>query len=169
MARNTRLITRRLEYSDSDAVLRINRGGRPGVSPLDAPEFERLIGLPGMHLKIIDPEGLLHAYALAFHGSAPYDGQEFLVFVDELAEPFVYIDQVAVHADLRRTGVASSLYQSIEAEARQSGMSALCCEVNMRPANPDSLAFHAALGFAPLKEMETDDGRQVVLLVKRLD
>jgi predicted GNAT superfamily acetyltransferase len=43
------------------------------------------------------------------------------------------------------------------------GMATICCEVNVSPANPASLAFHLRMGFAIMGEMATQDGRRVAL------
>ena len=45
----------------------------------------------------------------------------------------------------------------------------LTCEVNLRPPNLESLAFHRKLGFEPVGEQETGGGaKRVCLLVKSL-
>jgi uncharacterized protein len=43
---------------------------------------------------------------------------------------------------------------------------ALGCEVNVMPPNPESLAFHAPLGFRRISSLATLDGREVELLTK---
>jgi predicted GNAT superfamily acetyltransferase len=35
----------------------------------------------------------------------------------------------------------------------------ICCEVNLRPHNPGSFAFHQRLGFAVVGEQDTEAGR----------
>jgi predicted GNAT superfamily acetyltransferase len=39
------------------------------------------------------------------------------------------------------------------------------CEVNLDPPNPESLAFHARLGFARVGEQETKGGSVTVALL----
>jgi predicted GNAT superfamily acetyltransferase len=41
--------------------------------------------------------------------------------------------------------------------------------VNTQPANPASQAFHERLDFGPSGTLATQDGRQVLLLLRRLD
>lgn len=38
------------------------------------------------------------------------------------------------------------------------------CEVNIRPPNPESLAFHDRQGFVEVGTQETEDGRKTVSL-----
>lgn len=160
---------RRLGYSDCREVLRINAESLPGVARLDEKEFDRLMGITNAHLAIEGADTAIIGYALAFPSNAAYDGEEFLAFLEACEGPFMYIDQVAVETNMRRRGVASSLYQALEDEARRSSMSALCCEVNLVPPNPGSIAFHRDREFHQLKVLETADGRTVTLLSKRLE
>ena len=60
------------------------------------------------------------------------------------------------------------MYAELARRAAAQGLRALCCEVNTQPANPASLAFHERLGFRPLDTLATQDGRQVLLLQRRL-
>ncbi|MEQ8230636.1 MAG: GNAT family N-acetyltransferase [Gammaproteobacteria bacterium] len=159
---------RRLSASDRSPVLRINADSVPGVARLDHTEFDRLLELPNAHQVIEDTDGTIIGYLLAFPSKAPYDGEEFIALVLSREERFLYIDQVAVASGMRRTGAASALYDRVENHARQSAFASLCCEVNLVPPNPGSLAFHRNAGFVRLNSMETADGRTVVLLRKAL-
>ncbi len=159
---------RALALSDCEQTLRINSEALPGVACLDIAEFERLLALPNHHFALDRPEGGLRGYLLAFGSDASYDGAEFLEFVETVPGSFIYIDQIAVRAEYRRTGVASDLYGALEKRARSSTIAYLCCEVNLSPANPESLAFHLNQGFNQTSTLETPDGRMVTLMTKRL-
>lgn len=159
---------RPLGPSDCEEVLRINAESQPGVAHLDRTELERLICLQNEHLVIEGPEGELVGYLLAFPSDTPYDGEEFLILAETSRGSFIYIDQVAVDAAVRRTGAASRLYQAIESEASRRGILGLTCEVNLNPPNPGSLAFHQRTGFNQTSIMETQDGRTVALMSKQL-
>jgi predicted GNAT superfamily acetyltransferase len=159
---------RALALSDCEETLRINSESLPGVARLDSAEFERLLALPNHHLALNRPEGGLRGYLLAFGSDASYDRAEFLEFVDTVPGSFIYIDQVAVGAEYRRRGAASEFYGALEKWARSSTIAYLCCEVNLSPANPASLAFHQNRGFNQKSTLETPDGRMVALMTKRL-
>lgn len=111
----------------------------------------------------------LVGYLLAFPSDTMYDGEEFLFLTKTSTGPFIYIDQVAVDAAMRRTRAASSLYQAIETAAHRQGILVLSCEINLMPPNPDSLAFHRNEGFNQTSVMPTQDGRTVALMSKRLE
>jgi predicted GNAT superfamily acetyltransferase len=159
---------RPLALSDCEETLRINSESLPGVVRLDSTEFERLLALPNHHLALDRPEGGLRGYLLAFASDVSYDGAEFLEFVETVQGSFIYIDQVAVGAEYRRTGVASEFYGALEKWARNSTIAHLCCEVNLSPANPASLAFHLNQGFNQTSTLDAPDGRMVALMIKHL-
>jgi uncharacterized protein len=159
---------RALAISDCEAVLHINAESVPGVARLDRTEFERLVAISNQHLAIDGTEGRLLGYLLAFRSDASYDGEEFLNFVETASEPFIYVDQIAVDARFRRGSLASDLYTVLERRAQSSQAAYLCCEINLSPPNPLSLAFHAHRGFNQTGSLNTADGRTVALMIKRL-
>ena len=159
---------RAMTTMDSPHVLRINASGRPGVAPLNAEELARMLALSNEHLVATNDDDSVLGYLLAFHRAAPYDGEEFLTLRSAIAEPFIYIDQVAVAADHKGRGLGRALYEELERIAGQRRIRFFCCEVNTRPSNPDSLAFHKKLGFAFFVPLVTLDGREVELLTKAL-
>ena len=160
---------RALFASDKDAALRINAESLPGVARLDHSEFERLIKISNRHLALESPHAELVGYMLAFHCDAPYDGEEFLIFGKLATAPFIYIDQVATAPGTRRAGLATSLYEALEKHAQAESVFMLCCEVNLNPPNPVSLAFHQARGFNHTTVLETQDGRTVALMEKNFE
>lgn len=81
---------------------------------------------------------------------------------------FLYIDRIVVAPTHRQAGVASALYRDI-AGFGQDRTTMLACEVNLRPRNDPSLAFHQRMGFRSIGTLETEGGAKVVsLLVKPL-
>ena len=161
------LSIRPLMPADVAQVLNINVAARPNVAALDRLELARLAELSPTHIVAADGDAVC-GYALNFGRDDDYDGEEFLVLRSLIAQPFVYIDQVAVAGRVRSQGIGRRLYEALERAASDRGISCLCCEVNTMPPNPGSLAFHARLGFSTLSSLATRDGRNVVLLEKRI-
>ena len=154
---------------DFEDVLRINAQSIPGVAVLDNVELLRLMSLPNAHRAAKSADNRVVGYVLAFPDHAEYDGEEFEALQRLCPRSFLYVDQVAVEATMRRNGVAVSLYSALERDARYAAMSALCCEVNLKPPNPTSVAFHLSMGFEASGELETEDSRLVSLMIKRLE
>jgi predicted GNAT superfamily acetyltransferase len=161
------LSIRTLMPADEDQVLEINVEAQPNVAVLDHVEFSRLMGLSRTHIVAADWETVF-GYALSFDRDDAYDGEEFLELRSLISQPFMYIDQVAVVGSAQGTGIGRRLYKVLEHTAWERGIRCLCCEVNTMPPNPGSLAFHSRLGFSTLSSFATRDGRNVVLLEKRI-
>lgn len=162
------IAVRALVPTDAEDVLRINGGARPGVATLTDVELGRLRGIACGHRLAAVCEARVVGYLLAFDSGAAYDGEEFRWFRGTESEAFLYVDQVAVAEGSRGRGVGAALYAATVAIAHDIGAGVLCCEVNTRPANPASLAFHGRLGFVLAGSMVTRDGREVDLLRLRL-
>jgi predicted GNAT superfamily acetyltransferase len=153
---------------DRAGILRINARCRPAVAALDARELERLLHLCVAHRVAVAEDGAVVAYMLVFDGRCAYDGEEFLYFISRLKEPFMYFDQIAVDPDRSRAGVGRALYGSLLELARSQQIKCLCCEVNTTPPNPVSLDFHRTLGFSPVGNGDTLDGRRVAFLLRNV-
>ncbi len=80
----------------------------------------------------------------------------------------MYVDQIAIDFNLRRASIASQMYERLMRWSLEHNRLVLCCEVNLRPPNPTSMKFHEKLGFEPLGEIQTSDGRLVALLCRHL-
>jgi len=87
---------------------------------------------------------------------------------ETLVGPYLYVHQVTVATRFRGMAVGRSLYDEIRSVAVRGGVGVLCCEVNLSPPNPRSLAFHRKLGFGRVATLSTRDGREVELLAKTL-
>ena len=166
MGRALMIKVRHLSMNDRYEVLRINAAARPAVAALDEIEAARVLGLPNHHLVATNSAGTVLAYILAFDANSSYDGEEFQEFLLKTPAPFVYIDQVAVHAAWRGMGIGKAFYGALESIAELRDCHLLCADVNTDPPNPGSMAFHKRIGFASIGSLATRDGRRVELLTK---
>lgn len=158
---------RQVCVEDFDEILKINSESGPGVVTLDEKELRRVFSLSSVSLVATEADQVV-GYLLGNSSSDPYDCEEIQFFRTALHQPFWYINQVAVGAKARRTGIASRMYGDLLRRCRNLNIATLCCEVNLRPANPASLRFHERLGFARVREIKTADGRLAVLMLKHL-
>lgn len=105
------------------------------------------------------------AFLIAFDQDAAYASPNFTWFKARY-ERFVYVDRVVVAPHARRRGLARACYEALFAAAAAAGQTRVGCEVNVEPVNPDSDAFHAALGFEPLARRALANGKTVRYLMK---
>ena len=86
------------------------------------------------------------ALLIALEHNAAYVNPNFMWF-QASRESFVYIDRIVVSISARDKGIARVLYEDLLAAAKRAGHSRVVCEVNIKPPNPVSEAFHVGMGF----------------------
>lgn len=151
------MTVRAITDDDLDWVLALNTAFETELSPLDRDGLARLVDIAA-HAFAADPEA---AFLLVMDQDADYDSPNFLWHRDRF-ERFFYVDRIAVSAVHRRKGLAQALYSALFEAARSDGHTHVVCEVNSDPPNPQSDAFHDALGFKPVGEEHLPDRGKTV-------
>ena len=157
-----RLELRTAEDRDLCGVYAINEANLPHVNSISVERFRAFIG-EAVYFRVALLGDDLAGYLVAFAPGAHYDSLNYLWFQRHYEE-FIYIDRIAVAASARRRGVASALYRDFFHFAT-TRTAVVTCEVNTRPENPESLAFHASFGFRQVGTQETDGGAKTVSLM----
>jgi predicted GNAT superfamily acetyltransferase len=154
------------EIGDDPAVraglLSLNNRSAVETSALDAAKFARMIEAARV-ATVIGPDA---AFLLAFDRHADYDSVNFIWFRERL-DSFLYVDRVIVGEGYRRLGLGRLLYADLFHRAARLGFPCIACEVNIRPPNPASDAFHARLGFAETGQAAIHDGAKSVRYLVR--
>jgi predicted GNAT superfamily acetyltransferase len=145
-----------------DALLALNNAHAQELSWLDR---GRLIWLVE-HAFVARRIGNLDGFLLAFDETADYDSQNYLWFGENYRR-FVYVDRIVIAPGARRCGLARRLYAELFDRAARAGHGVVGCEVNIRPANPASDRFHAAMAFRPVGQAITEGGRKTVRYMAR--
>jgi uncharacterized protein len=125
-----------------EVFLRLNRECENQLWPATAEQLSAFLRMAYHAAVAQDGVGML----IAFDHEAPYNNSNFAWFKERYVR-FVYIDRVAVAASARGRGVARSLYEALIAKARSDNHTILCTEFYSDPPNPQSEAFHSAMGF----------------------
>jgi predicted GNAT superfamily acetyltransferase len=147
------------DVSSAEAMLALNNAHAQELSWLEPGRLAHLIEQALLVWRI----GQLDGFMIAMNQDAQYDSPNFLWFRSRYAR-FVYVDRIVIAAPARGRGYARRLYQDLFTYAVAVG-----CEVNSRPPNPVSDAFHAALGFAVVGQASVyDDSRTVRYLSRSL-
>jgi len=139
------------------ALLDLNNAHAQELSWLEPERLEHLVREAFSARRI----GELDALLLAFDQDARYDSPNFLWFRDRYAR-FVYVDRVVVASSARGRGYARKLYHDLFEQAVSAGHERVVCEVNSSPPNPESDAFHAALGFVEVGSASIHGGAKTV-------
>jgi uncharacterized protein len=162
------VIVRPATPADHTAILALNRAAVPAVNAVDGAFLERMAAVAAAFLVAADPatDDVL-GFLLALPPGVDYGSPNYRWFAERY-DDFTYIDRVAVAAERRGQGIGRALYEALGRSAGSPAGPLVCCEVNLRPPNPGSLAFHQHLGFEVVGEQETEAGsKRVALLVRR--
>jgi hypothetical protein len=150
---------RAITRDDLPVVLALNNAHAREVNALTADALAVLIAVAA-HARVIDGG---RGFLVALSDRTPVQGPNHAWFVARYAA-FLYIDRIVIAPASRGLGHARRLYEDL---ATIAAGRPLCCEVNIVPPNPVSLAFHARLGFVPCGEAEDPrNGKRVRYLVR---
>jgi uncharacterized protein len=150
---------------DRARLLELNGASVQQLSPLDQARLDYLLALAHSCLVAEDANGEVAGFALAVAPGAHYDSINYAWFAERF-ERFLYLDRIAVDAERRRQGVGALLYGAMEQAGAE--FQRMVCDVNIRPRNEASLAFHAARGYREVGQLEHGTGKTVALMSKEL-
>ena len=152
---------RRLHPDDLEACVRLNNDAIPAVSEADVAKMRHLVDESLLSL-VAEHEGEVVGFCVNFGPHADYHSVNYRWFCERY-EDFAYLDRIVVAPDARNLGIGAALYAAVESHI--AGTPWLFCEVNLRPRNDRSLAFHAAIGFREVGQQDTDGGNKRVSLL----
>ncbi len=155
---------RAARQEDFPAILALNAESVHFLSALKAGRLEALHRSAAYH-KVVDVDGEVAAFLLAFREGAPYDSPNYLWFVERYAR-FLYIDRIVVAPAHRGAGLGALLYADIATFAARTGAPWLACEFDIEPPNPGSMRFHARMGFGEVGTQTIGGSKRVSLQAK---
>lgn len=151
---------------DLPALAALNDAAVPAVSPLGLAGLTAHVPRCEVAVVIDDDAGVPVAFLLALAPGADYASENFRWF--EAHRPgSLYVDRIVVAPTAHGRGLGRLLYATVAGRASELGLAEITCEVNLEPPNPQSLAFHARLGFAQVGEQVTKGGAVRVALLAR--
>ena len=152
--------------SDTAQLLALNTAAVPAVNDLDVDDLTALIAASHSAIAVVadaEPDTVL-GFAILFAAGADYASENYRFF-SARARTFLYVDRIVVAAGHRGGGLGARLYSAVFDAARALPTDVVFCEVNLRPANPESLAFHDRLGFTEIGQQTTKNDTVVVSLL----
>ena len=148
---------------DFPAILALNEAFVAVLSPLDGERLAQLHAQAALH-RVIEQDGRIEAFLLAFREGADYDGANFRWFAQRHAR-FLYVDRIVVAAGGQAQGAGSRLYRDVYTLASRDAVPLITCEFDVDPPNPASAGFHARQGFREVGRRRLDGGKTVSMQV----
>jgi predicted GNAT superfamily acetyltransferase len=148
------VVVRPATVADHAAVLSLNNASTPHVNTLAPEQFDWLAGNTD-YFRIAEVGGALAGFVMAIREGTTYWSANYAWFGDRF-DQFIYLDRVVVSPAARRGGVGRALYADLAGFAAPR-WPRITLEVNVRPPNPGSIAFHEALGFRRVGSRQYDE------------
>lgn len=155
---------RDVQSGDLEAVLALNEASVPHVNSVPMAQMEQF-RREAAYFRVALVDGAVAAYLVGLTPDADYGSLNFRWFKARYGD-FAYVDRVAVAEHARRLRLGSALYEDFERHFA-GRVPRLACEVNLRPPNEVSMAFHRRHGFEQVGEQAVD-GKIVAMMVKQL-
>jgi predicted GNAT superfamily acetyltransferase len=150
---------------DLGAALALNNASVPALNELSADELAGLVRASTVSLSA-EVDGRFAGFAIVLPPGVDYGSLNYAWFSRRHGDrPFAYLDRIAVDPSARRYGIGRGFYAELQSLLAGT-FPVLCCEVNVRPRNDASLAFHESIGFREVGRQDTDGGRKTVSLLE---
>jgi uncharacterized protein len=156
---------REVTRADWPTLLALNHASVRELSELDERRLRAILSFSHRSL-VVESAGEVVAFALAMAPGTAYDSRNYRWFSDRF-ERFLYLDRVVVADGQRRRGIATQLYDAMERTA--ASFERMVCDVNVRPPNDASLAFHGARGYREIGRLAHGSEKVVALMSKELE
>ena len=156
------MLLRNVERTDLHRVLSINQGAVPSMNSLELGEIERFAA-DAAWFRVVEIDSGIAAFLIVLDADTDYESINYRWFRERYAD-FLYIDRIAVDPRFHRRGLGQALYEDLFAEVRRRDIARICAEVNLKPPNPGSIAFHRAMGFVQTGELEHPGGEKKVAM-----
>jgi len=162
------MLLREFAPADLETVHTINDGAVPAVGS-EPPEALAHIAAQSTIALVVEVDAEIAGFCFVLPPGADYGSKNYAWFAERY-DDFVYLDRVAIPQRFQRRGIGRVLYAEVErlAVERRPAATDFTLEVNVRPRNERSLAFHAELGFIEVGQRETDYGARVSMMSKSL-
>lgn len=163
----TKFSFKSVSKEDLPDIHQLNERCVPHVNSIPLEDFRWYLDVLEHFYKVVDEQGALAGTVVVMKPNLDYKSVNYRWFVDRY-EDFLYIDRIMVSEAWRGQGVASFIYAQLEAVADVNGYHSLCCEVNLKPNNAESLALHEKIGFDSVGTQSTEEGKKVVSLLMKI-
>ena len=152
-----------LSFLLKKSIFNLNQLNIPALGSLeDLNHLKNLINSSSF-IAIIKINNNLLGFAIVMGSLSEYSSPNFLYFKKKYND-FMYIDRIAISEKYQRKGFGSLIYNELYNQSKNLVIP-LCCEVNTKPINQQSLDFHKKLGFSIIEEISF--GKKIVaMLVK---
>ena len=158
-----------IDNSNVDGCYALNEDNVPNVGTTTFDEFENLVENSDFHKCIIHKNKVI-GFIICFQDSSKtktfmynLKHKNFNEFRNRVKN-FMYIDRIAIDAEFRKNGVATSIYDKLIEFCLESNIENLTAEINILPSkNEVSFNFHEKFNFVEIDTKKYSDDYEVSL------
>jgi len=155
---------RQANSNDLAMIRRLNEAEVPNVNSIRRKDFLYFLKMAS-NFVVIESNREIAGFMISLREGVDYGSVNYKFFNNHYRQ-FEYVDRIVIKEEFKGKGMGRKLYDFLF-EKNETDL--VCCEVNVKPQNPDSMAFHQKLGFNEKSKLITEDGAKVVsLMVKRI-
>ena len=159
------VVLRSIRSADIPQIAVLNAAAVPAVSLATESELGVLLGFSHLAIVAVDAaDAPLVGFLICMQPGSDYASENYRYF-ESRGTDHLYVDRIVVADGARGLGIGRQLYDSVFGLAQAEGRAEVTCEVNLDPPNPESLAFHARLGFERIGEQATKNATVTVALL----
>ena len=160
------LSVRDAEPRDEDFILALNAACTPAVGDMTREAYRQLVGWSHRVL-IAEAGGEPAGFLILVRPGSAYPSDNYGWFEQTFGR-HLYVDRIAVSGRARGAGAGRALYEEALRLAAELDEERVTAEVNENPPNPESMAFHAKMGFRQLTSRMSRSGKVVAMLERPL-
>jgi len=160
MSTSPETLFRPIVEADLARVLELNEANVPAVGSLDIERLAALVAESPIAIAV-EVDDTVVGFCLVLGADASYDSVNYRWFAERY-DDHMYLDRVAFDAGYQGRGLGTLAYAEVERLlAAFDGVKRLTLEINIKPPNEQSLAFHARRGFVEVGQQDTPYGIRV--------
>ncbi|MBR9917439.1 GNAT family N-acetyltransferase [bacterium] len=156
------MIIREAITKDISEIWKLNEAEVPHVSSIRRKDFLSFLEIAS-NFVVIDIDGEIAGFMISLREGADYGSVNYKFFNNHYRQ-FEYVDRIVIKEEFKGNGMGRKLYEFL---FDKNETDLVCCEVNVKPPNPDSMAFHQKLGFKEKSKLITENGKKMVSMLVR--
>lgn len=157
-------VIRAVTSADLGTLRSLNDAAVPAVNRIGLAEFD-WFRVHAPYFRLAVDGNAIRAFLIALTPGLGYASPNYQWF-EARGDRFVYVDRIVVAPEAQGSGLGRLLYDDLATFAAPFA-ECLTCEVNVRPPNPGSMAFHERMGFREVGRQSIDGGAKEVALLEK--
>jgi predicted GNAT superfamily acetyltransferase len=153
---------REANTKDISELQKLNEAEVPHVGSIRRKDFLKFLEIAS-HFVVIEKAGAIAGFMISLREGADYGSVNYQFFLNHYEE-FEYVDRIVIKKEYHGQGMGRKLYEYLF-DANETPI--VCCEVNLKPENPNSMSFHGKMGFKEKGKLITNGGEKMVSMLVR--